>query len=170
MKWTILPVFFFVNLVYSLSFDDVKGIWILPKNDRGERIVAEIFEKNGELFSLGFAYKSLKKEKKRDVLNPNPALRSRFLDEVVFVTNLKIEDSAMVKGEIYNPEKGKYYYLTGTLSSNKDTIEWVASIDKSHKCSKKIIWTRLKNPDKYTKFQKTQLYLESKILPRTLKN
>lgn len=60
-----------------------------------------------------------KGQPKRDILNPNPALRSVTGDKIVLAWDLKYDSKAneWSGGKIYDPDTGKTYKATFTLES-----------------------------------------------------
>lgn len=166
MKYFILLIFL-TNSIYALSFEDLQGFWRLPKNEGEDLRIAQFFEKDSKMYAIAL-YPDHVDDKKRDSLNPNPVFRSRFLDEIIFVTNLQIDNQVLISGELYDPYKGHYYYLSGSLSQDNNTIEWTLSLDKLGLCSQKIIWHRVQNSEQYQQLAKTPIYLESKIVPNVL--
>lgn len=54
---------------------------------------------------------------RKDVHNPNPALRERSLIGAVLMWNLRYEDGRYVDGYVYNPEDGDTYRVKAWLTS-----------------------------------------------------
>lgn len=90
--------------VYSF---DIEGYW-KTEDGRGKFYIY----KKGTTWEGKLVYQYLESERSwKDKNNPNPALRSRPLLNIVYITNLTFDygDEEWIDGKIYNPEDGKTY-------------------------------------------------------------
>lgn len=86
---------------HAQKADDVLGIYYTPKKD-GK---IELFKVGNEYFGKFIWGEAGRKDTK----NPAPALRTRALLGVVFLSNFTYNDGEYKGGEIYDPETGKTY-------------------------------------------------------------
>ncbi len=135
---------------FALEAKDLTGMWYLPKNNDGLIAVANLFQKDNKFYGIGFSYSDGEVNPNKDINNPDPALRDRLIRNSMIVNGIEIQNNKLANGEIYNPEAGKYYYLNGTLSDDKKTITWKATIDKAGLFGKTLIWTKVEDPTRFT--------------------
>ncbi|MGL5255238.1 MAG: DUF2147 domain-containing protein [Brevinema sp.] len=162
MYFTFLLILLSTNL-YAVEASDILGFWFISRSPSERVGVAEIFEKDGRYYANAFAYRDKRKSEPRDVKNPNADLRHRLLSEVILIYNLKFDGETWADGRIYNPENGKSYYLKGTISDDKDSLIWRASIDRHGVFGRNIIWKKLPNPEEYKYLQLPKSTLEANI-------
>ncbi|MDK2818026.1 MAG: DUF2147 domain-containing protein [Spirochaetota bacterium] len=135
---------------FALEATDLTGMWYLPKDDAGLIAVANLFQKDNKFYGIGFKYSDGTVNPNKDINNPDPTLRDRLIRNSMIVNGIEIKNNKLANGEIYNPEAGKYYYLNGTLSNDKKTITWKATIDKAGLFGKTLIWTKVEDPTPFT--------------------
>ncbi|MBO0934324.1 DUF2147 domain-containing protein [Fibrella aquatilis] len=87
--------------VAQAAADKILGQYLSPKKD-GKIEVYKV----GETY---FGKVVSGNNPRKDVNNPNPALRTRDLLGMVFLTNFTYKDGEYSNGEIYDPENGKTY-------------------------------------------------------------
>lgn len=56
---------------------------------------------------------------KKDAMNPDPALRSRSLKNIVFITSLRWTDGEWSGGSIYDASSGRTYNCKATVKDGK---------------------------------------------------
>ncbi|MGL4985819.1 MAG: DUF2147 domain-containing protein [Treponemataceae bacterium] len=156
----------FGGLVFSLSSADIVGIWYLPKDKNGNIPVAEIFEKDGKFYAVGFIFQDLVVSDAKDVNNTDVRLQNRLMREVIIVNEIEIIKNNLANGEIYNPENGKYFFLRGSLSEEKNTISWRATTDKTGLFGVNIVWTKSPDPKRYESYRLSREKREA-IIPTT---
>ena len=81
------------------------------------------FEKSGNTYFARVLYGSKLFEKdgktyKKDVNNPNPALRSKSLQNHIFIYQLGFKNNKWTDGKVNNYEDGHTYEATITISNN----------------------------------------------------
>ncbi|WP_395002097.1 DUF2147 domain-containing protein [uncultured Helicobacter sp.] len=100
----------------------VSGIYLLPKDDKGKGSVAEIFEKNGRFYGVGFAASDGSVNTDVDSKNPNKALQSRPVRGSVFLEmSCKSDDTCV--GRMYSFDKGKIYPIKSSLKNDNLSIK-----------------------------------------------
>lgn len=163
MKILLLLSILSSSMSFTLESKDITGFWAMPENKQGRTPIANLFEKDSQFYAIGFAFTDLG-EGIKDVNNPTEELRDRLLKNVMIVNGVKIINNQLADGEIYNPDRGKYFYLKGVLSEDKNTITWKASIDKRGLFGATLVWTRVPNLDIYKEFEHSANELE-KLIP-----
>ena len=96
---------------------------ILHKWEMQDKTGIIYFRKAGNTYEaiLTYAKGSLEadgKTYKKDVNNPNPALRNRRLVNYVFIKNLVFKDGKWTDGMLYDYDNGNYYNVTITIKGN----------------------------------------------------
>ncbi|MGL5253629.1 MAG: DUF2147 domain-containing protein [Brevinema sp.] len=150
------------GFTHANQANDIVGLWYMPKDKKGRVPVAEIFEKNGKYYAYAFAYQDKSVGTDVDSKNPDAALKSRSLTEVVFIYDLSFDSGSWKKGEIYNPANGKFFHLAGKITP-KGAIEWRASIDTAGLFGQTITWQPVQNPDDYTQLRPDWAKIEANI-------
>lgn len=114
-----LAVFILVaaNVVSAqVKADDICGIW-LTEDSRGKMLIY----KDGTTYSIKVVWQKNSKDangkEKVDSKNPNVALRSRTLQNMVIATGLKFDskEQGWTGGAVYNPEDGNMYSCKAKL-------------------------------------------------------
>ncbi len=126
----------------SMFCADLNGYYMTHKGKKGQQAVVEFFKKGGKYYAYGFANIDGNPPKK-DINNPNPALRNRLDRGSVFIYNLVRDGDSdnFIGGKVYNFDVGKEYYATITLKG--DTLELRGSIDQSGIIGETKTWRRL---------------------------
>jgi uncharacterized protein (DUF2147 family) len=88
---------------------DKDYIWEFSKS--GETYIAKILYNKEALESDGKTYK-------KDVNNTDPSLRSRSLQGIIFITELKYDDGEYVDGKIYSFRDGGFYDCKATVDGD----------------------------------------------------
>ena len=135
--------FMFCGLCFGA---ELEGYYMTHKGEKGQQAIVEFFKQDNKYYVYGFANVDGSAPKK-DVNNPNPALRERFDRGSVFVYNLVRDGKSDVfkDGKVYNFDTGKEYYAKITLKGN--TLELRGSIDKSGIMGETKIWKKLSNEE-----------------------
>ncbi|MGL5722272.1 MAG: DUF2147 domain-containing protein [Brevinema sp.] len=152
---------------HAAEANDIVGLWYMPKDKKGRVSVAEVFEKNGKYYAYAFAYQDKSVGTDTDVKNPDAALQSRPMSEVVFIYELTYDNGSWKDGEIYNPDNGKYFHLAGKITS-KGVLEWRASIDAAGLFGSTIVWRPVTKPSEYDQFKPARATIDANI-PTTRK-
>ena len=97
--------------------DQFRGIWLTEDKDGKVEIFRAGDTWCGKLV-WGNSVLDKNGEPKHDVNNPDPKLRSRFLQGMVMLTGLKYEDGKWQEGKIYNGLTGKSYNVIVTIKGN----------------------------------------------------
>ncbi|PAF42140.1 hypothetical protein BJI48_07340 [Helicobacter sp. 11S02596-1] len=131
---------------------DLNGFYLTHIGDSGRQSVVEFFKHDGKYYAYGFANVDGSSPKK-DIHNPNPALKERLDRGTVFVYDLLKDGKNYKNGKIYNFDNGKTYYLK--ITPEKDQLKLRASIDKTGLMGETLIWKKLSN-------EEAQKYLSEK--------
>lgn len=102
---------------YCILLISFSAAFIAPKTTQAQDQILGIFwtpKKDGkiELFRVGQTYFGKLiwgKANKKDLQNPNPALRNRELVGTMILFDFKYDDGEWSGGKIYDPESGKTY-------------------------------------------------------------
>jgi len=86
---------------YASDADKIIGVYWSPKKDAK----IEIYKKG----NLYYGKTTWASTKRKDLKNPDPALRERDLLGVELFTNFVYKDGSYEDGKIYDPESGKTY-------------------------------------------------------------
>jgi len=105
----IISLSFALSLLFTLAFgksnpgvaDKIMGVYWSPKKDAK----IEIFKKGDRYFGKSIWTQMQRK----DLKNPNPYLRERYLLGTELFTNFIYKDGTYEDGKIYDPESGKTY-------------------------------------------------------------
>ena len=156
----------------QVSANDIVGIWFSHAGEAGSVSLVEVFEHEGKYYAYGMAYKEKSTGNEMlDVKNPDPALRRRKMNEVVFLYDV-VFNSAKEQwegGEIYRPGDGKYFYVAwGRLSPDRKTLVWRVSVDRRGLMGANLEWTRVPDEAKYAAF-KTPKDILIKNIPKERK-
>lgn len=121
---------------------ELEGYYMTHKGQKGQQSIVKFFKKGEKYYCYGFANVDGSAPKK-DVHNPNIALRERYDRGAVFVYNLKREGSSDIfsNGKVYNFDSGEIYYAKITLKG--DSLELRGSIDSKGIIGETKIWRKL---------------------------
>lgn len=121
MKRSIQLITFAIVLMVSYATasgqnvaDKILGTYSVVSDVTKEKAKVKVFRK-GDLYQAQIVWteKSLddKGQPRRDILNPDPALRSQTSDKIILVWDMKYDSKAneWSGGEIYDPDTGKIY-------------------------------------------------------------
>ncbi|MGL4387802.1 MAG: DUF2147 domain-containing protein [Brevinema sp.] len=130
---------------------DIVGSWLMEpaKGSKTETLVS-VFEHKNKFYAYGYALVD-GSESPLDSENRVKALRTRPLSEVIFLYGVSFENGMWINGEIYRPTDGSYFFVKGKLS-DKNTLEWRASIDKEGVFGNTQVWKKA-SPDVMKKFE-----------------
>ncbi|MGL5722754.1 MAG: DUF2147 domain-containing protein [Brevinema sp.] len=162
MRFFILFILLSANL-HAVEASDIMGFWFISRSPSPRVGVAEIAQKDEKFYANAFAYRDKRTTNPLDEKNPNPDLRHRPLSEVVLIHGLEFDGENWINGRIYNPENGKFYHLKGSLSEDKQSITWRASIDKLGVLGRNVVWQKLDDPSEYKHFQLPKERIEANI-------
>ena len=102
---------------------DAYGRWITEKSETDNRVIVDIYEKNGKVYGkvhqLTNRYDSTGALRK-DVNNPDSSKRSRTIEGIDFVSDFTYNEknNKYEKGKIYDPSSGKTYDCYMELNSD----------------------------------------------------
>lgn len=153
-------------MLFAIEKDDIVGLWFMQENE-GDRGVAEVFEHNEKYYAVAIAYESYVNMGinliiiPKDVNNPDPSLRSKPQNEVVFINEISFNGKKWVGGEVYDPASGKYAHVSGKLKD--DDLVWRFSLDKAGIFGANTTWEKVKNIAPYAPFRKTLVELEALV-------
>lgn len=119
-KFFLIVTFFITVCAYSQNAepDDILHKWEMQSKEG--RIS---FKKDGDTY-IGISIYGKRlleadgKTYKKDVNNPDPALRNRRLDNYVLISGLVFKDGKWTDGKIYNYEDGNSYDVSITINGN----------------------------------------------------
>jgi uncharacterized protein (DUF2147 family) len=116
MLLTLIASMFFVASVYGQA-DAILGDW-----ESAEKDGHMAFYKNGQSYAARLTWgiqitEADRKTSKKDSKNPDPALRSRNIVGITYITGLTFRDGQYVGGRIYNPLDGNTYDCKITLEN-----------------------------------------------------
>lgn len=128
-----------INLSAQVKADDICGYW-LTEDSRGKMQIYKNTATN--TYEIKVAWQKNSKDEngneKLDKNNPDPKLRSRPLQGMVFATDLKYDagDKNWVGGKVYNPEDGNFYSCKARLDDSKAILRfrgylWVSLLGKT---------------------------------------
>ncbi|MBB4402900.1 DUF2147 domain-containing protein [Agrobacterium radiobacter] len=107
------------TLAQQASQDAFLGKW--AADDGSVRL--EMFKAGAELRAhLLFGNQIMERDNttfKSDAKNPDPALRSRSLENIVFIHGLRWDDGQWTEGTLYDPSSGRTYRCTVEMKGNK---------------------------------------------------
>lgn len=152
--------------LFAVEKDDIVGLWFMQEHE-DDRGVAEVFEHNGKYYAVAIGYESYVDASTdvivipKDVHNPNPSLRNRPQNEVVFINEISFNGKRWKNGEIYDFASGKYAYVSGKLK-NGDLV-WRLSLDKMGVFGANTTWEKVEDVVTYDPFRKTAEELEAMI-------
>ena len=124
----IISFSFALTVLFTLSFaksntsvaDKIIGVYWSPKKDAK----IEIYKK-GDMY---FGKSIWSSTKRKDLKNPNPALRERDLLGIELFTNFAYKDGTYEDGKIYNPESGKTYDCKMSFSGKNPKVRGYVGI------------------------------------------
>lgn len=117
---------------------DIAGVWLNEKGDGLIRIERDGASIKGTI--IGAPDGSRTSNDARDEKNPDPALRDRRLIGLVILGEYKPDGDQWIKGQIYDPDVGKYYKSKITLRDS-NTLEVRGYVGVSL-FGKSQVWTR----------------------------
>jgi uncharacterized protein (DUF2147 family) len=130
----ILLLFAGFNITTQINPEDkIKGVWLTEKKDGKVEIYKTGRTWTGKLI-WGNTVLDENGKPRRDVLNPDPKLRSRPIQGLVIITGLEFEDEKWRDGKIYDSTTGKTYSITVTVIGNRLALRGYIGI---------TVWTRI---------------------------
>lgn len=108
------------TLMSQTNSDDILGIW-LNESQEGK---IEIYKQGGKYFGKIISAKPSSENSNEILLdkrNPNPALRSQPILEMVVLENLVFKNQKWIKGTAYSPERGKHFKIKSWMNE-KDQL------------------------------------------------
>jgi len=121
---TAMTLLLFSGIILSLTSmtpatDSIIGKWQSIDKEytweffkTGETYNAKLIISNDALEADGKTFK-------KDLKNPDPKLRNRSLQGIIFITGLKYDDGVYIDGIIYAFGGGSFYDCKGTVEGNK---------------------------------------------------
>ncbi|MGL4562376.1 MAG: DUF2147 domain-containing protein [Brevinema sp.] len=149
MKNILIALMIFIaNVSWSQqNAQDIVGSWLM-KPGKGETLgtIVEIFEYDSKFYAYGYGLTDGSHSTAIDSKNPDPALRTRSMKDVIFLYGISFNQGKWQGGEIYRPSDGSYFHVKGELS-DLNTLRLRASIDKTGIFGETQIWTRLSDEE-----------------------
>ncbi|MFY0254191.1 DUF2147 domain-containing protein [Chitinophaga sp. 30R24] len=93
----------------STTADAIMHIWETEEKDGKMQILKSGENYYGKMLYGKYLLEADGKTYKKDVHNPNPALRSRLLKDYTLISNLTYKNGKWVNGKIYDFENGNTY-------------------------------------------------------------
>lgn len=119
--------------------DAVNGIW------QAEQLKIEVFKSGDFYVAKTITGSSILeadgKTYKKDLKNPDPQLRTKFLHNYVYITGLKFKKGQWINGKVYDFTSGKYYDVDLEL---KDGTMYMYAYLKMRMLGMKLKWTKAK--------------------------
>jgi uncharacterized protein (DUF2147 family) len=126
MKTFVLILFISLSCINmnALSIDGpdrILGTWLTYKKDGKVEIFKSGDKYYGKLIWATDLYEPGGKVLKKDVLNPDPKLRERYIHNFIFMTDFEYNDGVWENGKIYDASTGKSYdcymnYVNGKIA------------------------------------------------------
>ncbi len=159
-----LAAFTLCSLLYAQSADDILGDWYLPE-EKSEGVVgepiAQIFKHDGKYYAYGFALKDKNGNVTSDIEGMSEAEQAEILSSSVFLAHLRFEDGKWVDGVLYSTKNRRYFYVTITMSADKNTLFVEVAQKKGSRYSRTLEWTRAKVD--YSKYKSNMSEVIKKI-------
>ncbi len=137
--------FMLCSSLYAQSADDILGDWYLPE-EKSEGVVGEpivqIFKHEGKYYAYGFALKDSNGKVASDMEGVSDAEKAEIMDRMVFLAHLKYEDGKWVDGILYSTKNQRYFYVTITMSADKNKLLVEVAQKKGSRYSRTLEWTR----------------------------
>lgn len=140
---------------------------------KGTRGVAEVLEHHGKYYAVAILYESYISVvlntilMPRDVNNPDPSLRNRSQNEVVFIAGSSFNGKKWEGGEIYDLVTGKYTYVSTKLKD--DNLVLGFSLDGLGVFGTNPTLDRVENIVDYDLFRKTAVELKALVSNKRVK-
>ncbi len=137
--------FMLTSSLQAQSADDILGDWYLPE-EKSEGVVgepiAQIFKQDGKYYAYGFALKDKSGNVTSDIEGVSEAEKTEILDRMVFLAHLRFEDGKWVDGILYSTKNQRYFYVTITMSADKNKLFVEVAQKKGSRYSRTLEWTR----------------------------
>lgn len=114
MTVTIALMFSYTTASAQKAADKILGTYSVVSDATKEKVKVKVFQK-GDTYQAQIVWTEKpvddKGQPRRDILNPDPALRSRTSDQIILVWDMKYnnKDNEWSGGKIYDPDTGKIY-------------------------------------------------------------
>ncbi len=142
---TCIIAFMLASSLQAQTADDILGDWYLPE-EKSEGIVgepiAQIFKHEGKYYAYGFALKNKDGNIMADMEGVSEEEKAEILDRMVFLAHLKFEDGKWVDGILYSTKNKRYFYVTITMSEDKNKLFVEVAQKKGSRYSRTLEWTR----------------------------
>ncbi len=168
-KMTTLICLIAFSLTLSLqaqSADDILGDWYLPE-EKSEGVVgepiAQIFKHDGKYYAYGFALKDKAGNIMADMEGVTEEEKAALMENIVFLGHLRFEDGKWVDGILYSSKNKRYFFVTITMSEDKNKLFVEVAQKKGSKYSRTLEWTRA--TANYSKYKPSMSEVIKKIRP-----
>ncbi len=146
MKITSILILILIASLHTLNAanpQDIVGKWMTPENKAIIQIEYKEGEYTGKIFRINPG-SYINGNVPKDILNMEPALRSRSLEGLTTLSGITYDRSKKRWNaeRMYDPERGKYYegYI---IVANKDELQVRGHVPGKKWLGKTEIWTRV---------------------------
>lgn len=121
--------------------DDIVGVWLTAERNGKIEIYKSGSQYFGKLIWGQKLYEADGKTVKRDVKNPDEALRGRSLLNLVILSGFVYDDGEWRGGKVYDPQSGKTYSSNMHLNEGRLELRGYIGIPAFGKTT---VWTRVR--------------------------
>lgn len=136
--WLIL-LFLLPTAMFAQQADAITGTWLNEEKDAKVQVYRNGNKYYGKLIWIKDAYEDDGKTLRKDSKNPDAALRSRDLINLVILRNFVFDDGEWTDGKIYDPKSGKTYSSKMKLQGNTLEIRGYVGISMFGRTT---VWTK----------------------------
>lgn len=152
--------------LHAQNTDDILGDWYLPE-EKSEGIIgepiAQIFKHDGKYYAYGFALKDKDGNIMADMEGVSEEEKAAMMDNIVFLAHLRFEDGKWVDGILYSTKNKRYFFVTITISEDKNTLFVEVAQKKGSRYSRTLEWNR--STANYSKYKPSMSEVIKKIPP-----
>lgn len=136
--WLIL-LFLLPTALFAQQADAITGTWLNEEKDAKVQVYRNGNKYYGKLIWIKDAYEDDGKTLRKDSKNPDAALRSRDLINLVILRNFVFDDGEWTDGKIYDPKSGKTYSSKMKLQGNTLEIRGYVGVSMFGRTT---VWTK----------------------------
>ena len=142
ITFLILFVYISIDANNQIEADKILGTWLTYKKDGKVEIFKSGGKYYGRLLWATDLYEKGTQVLKKDVLNPNPKLRNRLIQNFVFMKDFEYNDGVWENGKIYDASTGKEYDCYMNFVNGKIAISAFVGL---HIFGRTEEWIRISN-------------------------